>query len=86
MGANDSVTNAQAEAGALGCLFGGVKRIKDAFGVGDSSSVVGNGDLDVLFAAAGVNNNAPPLSRVLNRVVGVVQYIQEDLLQLLCVA
>src|SRR5450755_1493341 len=86
VGANDSVADAQAQAGALGGLFGGVEGIEDAFGIWNSGAVVGDGDFDVLVTAAGVNDDMPALSSVLYRVVGVVQDVEEDLLQLLSIA
>ena len=65
---------------ALGGLFGGVEGVEDALGVGQPGAVVGDGHLDVLFAAARVNHDVPTLPRILYRVVRVVQDIQEDLL------
>src|SRR5579863_4637563 len=86
MSADDSIANAEAEARALGGLFGGVKRIEDALGVWDAGTVVGDSYFDVLIVAARVNHDASALSGVLNGIVGVVQDIQEDLLQLLGIA
>ena len=86
MRAHDSVANAQAQSRAFGGLFGGVKGIEDAFGIGDAGAVVADGHFDGFVRGAVSNRNVSALSGFLHRVVGVVQNIQEDLLQLLRIA
>src|SRR4029077_12319016 len=86
VGADDAIANAQAQARAFRGLFCGVEGIEDTLGVRHAGAVVGDGDFDVLFVSNGVNHNAAALSCILNGVIGVIQDIQEDLLQLLRIA
>ena len=46
VGADDAVTDAEAEAGSFGGLLGGEEGVEDALGIGDAGAVVGDGDFD----------------------------------------
>src|ERR1700693_4099328 len=90
MSAHDPVTDAKSQAGALAHLFGGEERVKNSVGLGDSGAVVDERyfyGIDFgIDGAAGAYGDFAVIARFLNGVVGVVQDVQEDLLQLLSVA
>src|SRR5882757_9256900 len=86
MGAHDAVANAQAESSAFTGLLGGVKRIEDPLRIGDSGSVVRNGHLNRIAAQPRADTDAPTMPRLLYRVIGVIENVQENLLQLLRIA
>src|ERR1700720_818947 len=80
---DDAVADAQTEAGSLSHLLGGEEGIENAVGMGDAVAIVaerdfhgiaslGRHDLDARRAAYGVHG-----------VVGVVEDIKKDLLQLM---
>src|SRR5580765_3649328 len=86
MGAHDAVANAQAEPGTLTSLLGGVKGIEDAFRVGDTGSIVRNGNFNGITAQPRADGDPPAVPGLLHRVIGVIENIQENLLQLLGIA
>src|SRR5580692_2724586 len=90
MGAHDSVTDAESQASAFAYLFGREERIENPIGLGDSGAVVDERYLDGIDlgidGAAGADGDFAVIAGFLNGVVGVVQDVQKDLLQLLPVA
>src|SRR5260370_41844072 len=83
MRAHNSVTDAQAQPRAFASLFRGVEGIEDAFDFRDPRSVVSQANLNKLPQSSRPQANLPPPPGFFNRVVSVVQHIQEHLLKLL---
>src|SRR5712692_11950176 len=86
MGAHDAVANAQPESGAFAGLLSGVKGIEDTLRISDSSSVVGNCHFNGITTQPRADGNAPTVSGLLDRIIGVIENVQENLLQLLRIA
>ena len=86
MGANDAVADAEAEAGAFAGGLGGEERIEDAFGLADAGAVVDESDFDEIRGLAGANADFAVIAGFLDGVVGVIENIEENLLQLLRIA
>src|SRR6267378_2719205 len=86
MGAHDAVANAQAESSAFTGLLGRVKRIEVPLRIGDSGTVIRNGHLNGIAAQPRADSNAPTMPRLLYRIIGVIENVQENLLQLLRIA
>src|SRR5262249_34490974 len=84
--AHDAVTNTQAEPGAFSRLFDCKKWIENPLCVGNSGAIVSERDLNDVAVPHCSNPDTTALSGFLHRVVRIVQYIQEYLLQLLRVA
>ena len=83
MRADDAVADAESQAGTFAGLFGGEEGIEDAFGIGDAGAVVHEGDFDVILGTAGADADAAVVARFLDSVVGIIQNIEENLLELL---
>src|SRR5215467_14433274 len=86
VGTHNPVTNAQAEPRAFAGLFGGVEGIKNALHVGYAGSIVADGHLDIALATPRLQVNFAAAPRLFCGVIGVVQQVKKDLLQLLGVA
>src|SRR4029077_20834976 len=83
MGAHDAVANAQTEAGAFAGLLGGVEGIEDPLGIGNSGSVVSDGHFNGITPQLCANRDASAVPGLLDRVIRVIEEVQENLLQLL---
>ena len=82
----DSVANAEAQSRSLTDLLGSEEGIKDAVRVFNAVAVVAEGNFDDVIPAGGPDLDARSSSSFAHRVVGIVQNVQKDLLQLLGVA
>src|ERR1700730_7040406 len=83
---DNAVANAQPQTCPFAGMFGGVKRIENALRIDDASTVVGDVHFDGVMVMTGSNGDPPALAGFLDRIVGVIQNIQKNLLQLLRVS
>ena len=81
--ARSSITNAQTQSRAFANLFGGVKGIEDFLRISDACAVIPDRYFEGRAPPPRRDFNVAALSGFLHCVIGVVQNIQEDLLQLL---
>ncbi len=86
MGADNPIADAEAKARAFAGLLGGEEGIEDAFRVGYAGAVINKGHFDVVFRATRANADAAVIAGFLDGVIGVIEDVQENLLQLLRVA
>src|ERR1700722_4242113 len=84
--ADNAIANAQPQARSFTGMFRGVERIKNALRIDDARAVIGYVHFDGLIAMRGSNGNPPTLAGFLDGVVGVIQNIQKNLLQLLSIS
>src|SRR5579864_5118579 len=83
---HDSVADTEAEAGAFADLLGGEERVKNLVGVDDAAAVIGEGNLHGVAGLGRHDFDARRTANLANSVIGVVQNVQENLLQLVGVA
>src|SRR5258708_15824130 len=84
--ADDSVTDAEPQAGALSHFLGGEERIEDALRMSNAFAVVAEQDLQPAAVVHCLNlNHARPAGGA-DRVISVVEDVEENLLQLVRVA
>ena len=83
---DNSVADAEAQARTFARLLGSEEGVEDAVGVAYSGSVVDEGDFNAVDGAACADTDFTVVSRFLNRVISVIQDVQEYLLELLGVA
>ena len=83
---HDAVADAEAEAGSLADLLGGEEGIENAVGMGDAVAVVAERNFHGVAGFGGHDLDAGGAADFMNRVVGVVQDVEENLLQLVSVA
>src|SRR6266849_4330427 len=86
MFADDSVADAQAEAGSLPYFLGSEEWIKDAVRIGNTVAVIAERDLDEILQACGHDFNTRQPAGLAYRVIGIVNNVKEDLLQLMGIA
>ena len=79
---DDSVADAQAETGSLANFFGGEERIENAGRDGRCLAVVGERNFDRVSGLGGHDLDAAGTADFAHRVIGIVQDVEEDLLQL----
>ena len=82
---HNAVADAQAEAGSLANLFGGEEGIEDAIGVGDTVAIVAEGNFDGIVGLGGHDFDTSGAADFVHGVIGVVQDVQKNLLQLVSV-
>ena len=80
---HDAVADAQAEAGAFADALRGVERIEDALGIFDSGAVVGELGANVAAGRHDANLQLAGASGFKNGIDGIVDDVQEDLLDLM---
>src|SRR5882724_1376737 len=80
--ANDSIANAEAQARSLPDFLGGKKGIKNSFRRDNADTVVAETDFHVVGGKSGDNFDARQASGFANGVVGVVQDVEKNLLEL----
>src|SRR5512133_3012720 len=83
---HDSVADAQAQTCSLADTLGGEERIEDAVGLGYTVAVVPEANFCKPVGGQSLNLDAAGSSGFNHRVVGVVDYVQEDLLELVAIA
>jgi hypothetical protein len=79
---HNAVADAEAEAGSLADLLGGEEGIEDAIGMGNAVSVVGERNFDGIADSGADDLDAGGTADFMHGVIGVVQDVQENLLQL----
>src|SRR5437867_1217021 len=79
---HDAIADAQAEAGSFTDLFCREERIEDAIRVRDSVTVVAEGNFDGVVRLRAHDLDAGGTPHLANGIVGVIENIEEDLLQL----
>src|SRR5579863_10247050 len=82
MRVNDAVTNTQPQTCALADFLRREERIEDALGMRNARTVVAECDLHVSIAMRRRNLHFSGTPHFLNRVVGVVKYVEKYLLEL----
>ncbi len=83
---HDAVADAQAEAGSLADLFGSEEGIENAVGMRNALAVVAERNFDGIPRLGGHDFDAGGTAGFVHGVVGVVQNVQKNLLQLVGVA
>src|SRR5436190_17036359 len=84
--ANDAVADTQPEPGSLAHIFSGVERIEDTFGMRYPWAAIDKRDLHGICVMPAMDLDAPALGGFPDRVISVVQDVEEDLLQLMAIA
>src|SRR5207248_7506992 len=84
--AQNSVTDAQPQSSSLAYFLSGEEGIKNALAMNDSLPVICEHNLVRISTLPGRNFNATRATLVAHRVIGVVQNVQNHLLQLVRVA
>jgi 3-polyprenyl-4-hydroxybenzoate decarboxylase len=70
--ADDAITDAQAEARALACLFGSKERVKNAFGLADAGPAVGKRNFQLFARAPRSNIYFSVITGFLDGVVSII--------------
>ena len=83
---HDAVANTQAKAGSLSDILGGEEGIEDAIRLSDTGAIVAEGDLDGLAGFGAHDFDAGWTADFVNRVIGVIQDVEKDLLKLVSIA
>src|SRR3977135_3129229 len=86
MFADDSVTDTEPQAGSLPNFFGGKKWIKNAIRIGNAGTVIAERDFHERSVAGAHDLNPRRAPCFADRIVGVIENVEEHLLQLLRVA
>src|SRR5580658_10451191 len=86
MRVDDPVANAQTQPSSLADLFCCEEWIKNALGMCDSRTVILEKDLQMPVAARRRNFNSSGTLDLSHRIIGVVEDVQENLLQLVRIA
>src|SRR5216684_3691500 len=81
--AHNSVANAETQACAFADFFSCEEGIKNPLGMHDTSAVVANNDLAEAVALFGGDLDASWPAGFEHRIIGIVQNIEQDLLQLI---
>src|SRR5262252_6982117 len=84
--ANNAVADAQSQPCSLTHFLGCEERIKDAVGISNAGAVVAKTNLNKRTVSDARDLNARRPSRLPNRIVRVIQDIEEHLLQLVGIA
>src|ERR1700719_1420510 len=84
--ADNTVADAQPQARSFARMFCGVERIENALRIDDANAVVSDVHFNGVVLMTGSNSDPAAFARFLNGVVGVIQNIQKNLLQLLTVS
>src|ERR1035438_7909848 len=84
--ADDAIADAQSQSGSLANVFGREKGIEDAVGVGDAGTVIAERDFDVAAAARAHDFDAGGMAAFADRVIGIVDDVEKNLLQLMRIA
>ncbi len=82
----NAVANAEAEAGAFADLFGGEERVENLIRMGDSVAVVAERNFDRVARLGRHDLDARGTADFVHGIVGIVQNVEKDLLQLVRVA
>src|SRR5581483_2690096 len=80
---NDAVTDAEAESGSLANFLGSKERVKNLVRMSDALAIVRERDFHEIFPADGGDLDAGRVPDFVHRVVGIIENIQEYLLQLM---
>ncbi len=84
--ANDSVADTQSETRSLAYFLGGKERIENTIEIGDSRSIVAKCTISTCPLPDDVTISIPPgVGGFLDGIVGIIQNVQEHLLQLVTV-
>jgi hypothetical protein len=83
---DDAITDAEAKPRALSHLFGGKERIENLVGMRNPVAVIGKRDLNCVSGLGGHDFNASGTADFMHGVIGVVENVEEHLLQLMGIA
>src|SRR5258708_10083071 len=82
----NAITNAEAEAGTFSYFFRGEERVENLVGMGDAIAVVAERNFNGVAGLGGDDLDARRSPDFVDGVVGIVQDIEKDLLQLVRIA
>ena len=80
--ADNSITNTQTQSRSLAHFLGSKERIKNTIGMSDSDSVIAERNLDKGIATGARNLDAWGPSNLVDRIVRIIQNVEEHLLEL----
>src|SRR5216684_3553440 len=86
MGADDAVADTQTKTRSLSHFFGCKERVEDAVRIGDAGTVIPKEDFHGIVSWRRLDFNPAPSASFPHRVIGVIEDVQENLLELLRIA